>query len=970
MNPESVLINFVLQTADAEKVLQKFEGSITKLDTLVTKFQKNWSKGLVLVKKQITKNLTQITEFHDTFKKKGTDSVTTVTDLNEAMEDTTSTFKKSGGKIGQILTSLKKNTNEWIYGWTLLSVVVGGAMKHAITASNEFLKNNEYMRTNASMSDAAISGMSREIMRVAALTGKSVEDVSQSVAALYDQTGNTEGLLDIVKTGAMMGRVFHANEETWNSMVADVTRFSGGMVDANQLMSKFDGITGLSGKSLDDVVNLIHEIAPDMQKITGGGAKFGVNMLQVSRYTAAVGAAIHKMGGDLTMTGEVMKSIRDPKQWGQLVKTMPGIAGYLVQMNQAYAAGDMKKYYELQQKGAARTLEMTKHMSAVAIGALGIDVAALQKMAAVTDGVVQDNMNGVGTVADNFKKQIKDFGTNFSAIWQNIWNAISPPFTFVVNLIAKGLTWLNNFMNDHLVATEIMVVTFVGLVSFALVRLASVAKGVVGNLMKGFFKPTVEMAEELGPRIGASIAKTAGSFFDAIAKPFQAAAALIRGIFQVIADVITSLAKGIGNAIEAILGGLARGLQMLGKTGPQGFMGAAMLLAVGAAVIFLGYGFSLMAKTPWQLVLAVFAGLTLSLAALAVMMAVAGPLLGAGALVVLAFGAAVALVGAGMFLAAKAFEVIAGALGLIGPALTTMGTGLADFWAAPVFRSAEGLIALAAGLMAVGLTAIPLAAAALAFKLLSSSFDALKGLGASLTSLGKGLADFWEAPVIRAAGGLATVAASLGALGIAAIPSIAGIGVLAIMVTKLASISTGIGTITTSLGGLNANAGELNGKLGQSLIGTFGPGGVLDTVTNNLANFNPDQVDKASRNLAAQMRLVSTMGGFDLTDEVAHHTSVKATFSGVPAGIPGLSDSTSNLTSDAKMNIAGEAEVTFAEFETESMNHHKKVEELLADILAAVQVSSTSKREATEKKGAASFNPESFAFFGGEGEAF
>lgn len=191
--------------------------------------------------------------------------------------------------------------------------------------------------------------------------------------------------------------------------------------------------------------------------------------------------------------------------------------------------------------------------------------------------------------------------------------------------------------------------------------------------------------------------------------------------FALLAFSAIALANAGGTAIAVFAGmvigvvalgaGMAFLLKTLAPMGAQLMPVAMAMLAMGAAVVLVAAGFAILAVASIQianaggLAIAVMVGMVAAVALLAVGAAVLAPALTAGAIGLIAFGAAIVLVGAGALLAAVALSVVTSAL----PALVTYGAAGAMaiaqlgasmiVFAAGALLAGAGLVVLSAGLV-------------------------------------------------------------------------------------------------------------------------------------------------------------------------------------------------------------------------------------------------------------------------------
>lgn len=163
---------------------------------------------------------------------------------------------------------------------------------------------------------------------------------------------------------------------------------------------------------------------------------------------------------------------------------------------------------------------------------------------------------------------------------------------------------------------------------------------------------------------------------------------------------------GMVAALVGVSFAMAGVLKFLAPMSAQLMPAAMAMLAMGAAVVLVAAGFALMSYAAIQLAnsgglaIGVMAGMVVAMAGLMALAAVLGPVLTAGAIGMLAFGAAVLLAGAGVALACVGLAQLAGVL----PIIVAYGT-----------QAAGAIVALGAGMTVFAAGALVASAAAVAF---------------------------------------------------------------------------------------------------------------------------------------------------------------------------------------------------------------------------------------------------------------
>lgn len=285
-------------------------------------------------------------------------------------------------------------------------------------------------------------------------------------------------------------------------------------------------------------------------------------------------------------------------------------------------------------------------------------------------------------------------------------------------------------------------------------KIGSTVAGGLASKLLGVGKAS----ETVGKKTGASGKKMIQS-----AKAFALMGLAVLEIalaFALLAQSAIALASAGGAAVAVFFGMVAAvaalGAGMVALTKAMASISPAKLtavstafLAMGAAVLMISAGFALLAISAIDLAnaggaaIAVFFGMVVAVGALAALMAYLGTMLTAGAVGMVALGAAVLLVGAGIAIACAGVALLATQLPTVATyglsaavAFLALGAALLVFGAGAVVAGA-GLVALTVGLVAFSVGIVAAAAAcgvlAVAVGLLGVAFTvAMVAAGASL----------------------------------------------------------------------------------------------------------------------------------------------------------------------------------------------------------------------------------------------
>jgi tape measure domain-containing protein len=383
---------------------------------------------------------------------------------------------------------------------------------------------------------------------------------------------------------------------------------------------------------------------------------------------------------------------------------------------------------------------------------------------------------------------------------------------------------------------------------------------------------------------------------------------IIEQVFSGIGSLITSVAQGISTVLQGLATAISTVAQGFGQAASMASpaqwlsMGAAMLM-VGAGVALAAAGIYILVQAAIQLASAgtgaqvAMLALGVGIAALAGIFALLGPALSAGAVGILAFGAAIALIGIGVLAASAGLSMLAGHL----PTIATYGAS-----------AAVGIAALGAGLVVMGLGALV--------------------AGAGLVIAGAGLVVVGAGAVVAAAGvallgaGLLVAAAAVAAFGLALNVGKPGITAFANAITKVVNaISGGFVAILNAVSGVIQSVGQaaLNAGKGFNLLAT----GVVKITNTNLGDMAASlgavaigvgniasksaglaQAGNGMKILGVGMATVSSQANTavsGLTNFATRITSIQAAVTTLPSILTSAASSFASFTSQAVSGVAG-----------------------------------------------------------------
>lgn len=401
----------------------------------------------------------------------------------------------------------------------------------------------------------------------------------------------------------------------------------------------------------------------------------------------------------------------------------------------------------------------------------GLKETVGNKLAPAFDALSQKAIKGIEGIIDKLskidgeeiKKQVMAGIDKVTPYWEQ--------FKSVLSVVGKALKAVGKFFLEHsaIIAKAIPIVlsmvaaykgfqivnTIIGGVKSFVGSISSLAGG-IGNKAAENLNKTATAQKNVG-----KVSQTSSTQMMASAKAFMmmgAGVLLIAAGFGILAMSAIKLAQAGPMAIGVMAGmvvalvgvsfAMAAVLKMLAPMSAQLMPAATAMLAMGAAVVLVAAGFAIMSYAAIKLAnsgglaIGVMAGMVVAMAGLMALAAVLGPALTAGAIGMLAFGAAVLLAGAGVALACVGLAQLAGVLPIIvaygtqaAGAIMALGAGLMFFAAGALLAGAAslvlgaGLLVAAAGILAFGLAMTTGAAGTLVMA------AALKAVNSSMKSI-------------------------------------------------------------------------------------------------------------------------------------------------------------------------------------------------------------------------------------------
>lgn len=497
-------------------------------------------------------------------------------------------------------------------------------------------------------------------------------------------------------------------------------------------------------------------------------------------------------------------------------------------------------------------------------------------------------------VLKNSLSQLKEpFGKAFDAIKKSLSDMFSgfgdsgvEKFQAVMDKIVSIFTKLAGFVERHsdsIVKLGAMLLKFkLALTGFKIAKgifspLLDFGKGIgtivgsTGKLIKnlskiGKFKqpkmpnsptaPNTTVSDSSGPitNSGNAAGQAATKFLKLGAAVLMVGAgiALAAVGFYVLAKAAMQLADSGGAAIAVFFGmiaGIAALVAVVGLLGTSLTAGAVGMVAFGAMVIMVAAGIYLMVQAATQLAsagnvaIAIFFGMFVAIGLLAAVFALLGPLLTAGAIGILAFGAAMLMVGAGIGLAAPGLQVLPPVILAIGVAFAIASNAVAN-----AVSTISGAIASLVSSIANGLSQVISTIGTSISQIITSVGSLVESIGTSISTVVETISNGLTQAIEAVSNGITNVIDSIG-------------GAISGVLDSVAGIFDSIGNAALNAGiGLEKMASAFERIASMGVIDLGKTVGAVGKALKDLSKYGAEmeQVGQAMRTLASSLSSMSS----------------------------------------------------------------------------------------------------------------
>lgn len=585
-----------------------------------------------------------------------------------------------------------------------------------------------------------------------------LEQTPAGIAAVAKQMGmSTSELVTAVQEGSVKtSTFFKAIEEAGNSdafyKLATEAKTVGQAMDGlketlgNKLTPAFDVLSKIGIKAVDGIANKFAKL--DGQAIA---TKLSGWIAKVKPYWDSFAKAIGRIGLIISKLGKKVAPI----------------------------------FNKIKETAGGAITSMLDKINAIDVNKVVNTVCGWAQKAKPYFDLIKDAVAKVASAFAAAWPYIKQFATALGSFLLNNSEQICNTIRKLTPLVLGAVAAFKGFKIIHSVAP--------GMSKFA-GSIASMASGGIKGLATKLFGVAA------GQTATGTAAKASNKQILTAAKAFLmmgAGVLMIAGSLALLAQSAIALANSGGLAIGVMVGltvglvalgaGMVLVLKTLAPMGKKLAPVATAMLAMGAAVLLVSAGFALLSFSAISLAnagglaIGVMVGMVATVALLAVGAAALAPALTAGAVGLIAFGAAIVLVGVGAVLAAASLAIISAIL----PAIAAHGTA----GATAIVSLGAAMIVFAAGAALCGAACVVLAAG-------------LVAVAAGVTLAGAG--------VMVLATGVLMLAAGAVVLG-------AGLSICAAAITLLAAVlpvaATGAMLVVAAFAGLLAVSGGLAAML-------------------------------------------------------------------------------------------------------------------------------------------------------------
>lgn len=742
--------------------------------------------------------------------------------ISGSVKAATSSVQSTGQKVGTVMSGIGKAS-------TVAGLAIGAMAASSIKSYGDFQNSINQAAIIAGSSTKDLKGNMNDLEKEAVALGQQLPISAQDAGnAMVEMARNGASISDlkkefpaIAKAAAVTSEDLSATAITvqgamniWGNGAANAAKDSAilaknanlsslGIGDMGQVFSNVGATAKTLGLSIVDVSTASGIMAKNNISAAQGSQDLAHALTLMARPSKVAAGEMQELGITYTDAKGNFKSF--PSILREVAKATDGLSqsGKIAALTNLYGAAGAKAMLPLI-NSVSKSARNGKSKWDEYSGALeGVGSSSSKASKYLNDNANNMNKN-VGAALDQMGDDLK--GLVFAGV-----NQAAPALVKLFNTIGNFASSLAT-SKSPLASFAKGLIAWLPVVAAVLIVFGLLMTG-IGKLVSAITAP-VKLIKGLGKAAGAATKPMGASAGQIAAMGAKAAGAglgigLAAAGFAALAFGVAALAKtGTAGlvALAAMTASIVVILAVLKLVAPTLTANATGLLALGAAVLMASVGIALLvtALTNFQkaggnattLVLAI----GVAIGGLALIFAVVAPALTAGAVGMLAFGAAVLLVGAGIALATAGLALLATQL----PTIATYGTSAA----VGILALGGALIVFGAGALVAGAGAIVLGVGlAIAAAAIVLAGVAVVVLAAGVAVLAAGIALAGAASLLLGAG-LSMVAASGAAAGAALLVAAAAgaANAVADAAGAVAALAYGAALVVLAAGGALAGA--------------------------------------------------------------------------------------------------------------------------------------------------------------------
>ncbi|MDM7455584.1 phage tail tape measure protein [Lacticaseibacillus paracasei] len=790
----------------------------------------------------------------------------------------TSSVQSTGQKVGTVMSGIGKAS-------TVAGVAIGAMSVNAIKSYGDFQNSINKAAVIAGSSNKSLKGDMKDLETEALSLGKTLPISAEDAGnAMIEMARNGASIKDlktefpaIAKASAVAGADLAGTATTvqqamniWGGGAKNAAKDSAILAlnanmsnaeveDMGQAFANVGSTAATLGIGIKDTATAIGLMSNAGLGAAQGSQDLAHALTLMARPSKVAAGEMQELG--ITYTDAQGKFKPFPQILKEVAKATDGMSQSqkVAALTNLYGAAGAKAMLPL----LIQTEKKTKSGKS-GWDAYSDSLGKVSKTAKSANKYLSDNANNM---TKNVGQSIAQMQDAFDAVVKTSIGTIAPQIKSVANALGDFATWLNKskspmagFVKGLIAWSPVIAIVLVafGLLSMAIGKLVKTISAPV-KLIKGLGKAAGDTAKPMGAsagQIAAMGAKAAGAGLGI---------GLAAAGFALLAFAVAQLAKTGTDGLVALAAMTVSivALMIVAKlVAPTFQKNAVGLIAFGAAMVLVAAGMAILVNSFSEFQSAggnaaeLMATIALSIGGLAIVFALVGPALNAGAIGMIAFGASILLVSAGLALLVNAFANFQSSGGNSNQLMITMAVSVGAL--ALVFAllgplltaGAVGILAFGAAILLIGI------GVALATNGIANLINAIANLNGASTTGKNTTNDFAK-----------TSGSSLSVLGTNGSGSISSLaknvtGSMSGMSSNGKGSANSLSNVVGSALGKMSSSGKNSGSsLASSLGGSFGQmSGKASSTTSSIRN-TMYSLAKISLSAAGQAIMDSFLGG-------------------------------------------------------------------------------------------------------------